>query len=193
MTDPSTQRTRKTLLLAGVVLLLALAVVLLILLRRPARDATAGAGSSAERPAAAAPSASSATSRTPPPLPRPSGAASAPVPSSGTGSASAPPVAHVSAPPAIPGEIQNERDPKRKAELLKMHKLATARVRVSMLRHRATLLRIAIEKGKRDGSWSAEKVREAEASLRQITAGISSAEQELDQVRTEVGGDIDRE
>jgi hypothetical protein len=199
VTAPTSQRVRKSFLLAGAAVLLVLAVVLLVLLHGPARDGTGGVVSSTGAERRATEPSPSTTSRTPPLLPHAAAAArgqAPPPPSSGSGSGSASPppsVAHASAPPAIPTEIQNERDPKRKAELLKMHKLATARVRVSMLRHRANLLRIAIEKGRRDGSWSAEKVREAEASLRQLTTGIAGAQQDLDQVRTEVGGDIDRD
>lgn len=105
----------------------------------------------------------------------------------------APSVARYSAPPVVPSEIENETDPTRKAELMKMHRLATARVRVSTLKHRESLLRNTIAKAKREGIWSAEKMKAAETDLQDLHAGIIAAKKELDHVRQEVGGDIDKD
>ncbi len=73
-----------------------------------------------------------------------------------------------------------------------MHRLATARVRASRLRRRENLLRTSIERAQRDGSWSAAKMRRAEQDLKEVRDGVVAAEKDLERVRTEVGGDIDR-
>ncbi len=101
-------------------------------------------------------------------------------------------VARVTAPAAIPPEIASERDPARRAELMKMHRLTTARVRASMLRRREGMLRASIERARKDGSWSPEKIQQAERDLHDISAGVVEAEENLEQVRKEVGGDIDK-
>jgi hypothetical protein len=107
-------------------------------------------------------------------------------------SSGAVPSARVQAPPAVPTEVLEERDPARRAQLMNMHRLATARVRASRLRRRENLLRTSIERAKQDGSWSAEKLRRAEEDLKEVSGGVVEAEKDLERVRTEVGGDIDK-
>jgi hypothetical protein len=112
-------------------------------------------------------------------------------PGASAGSAARPAV-RVIAPPAVPSEIQRETDPVRRAQLEKMHRLATARVRLGMLRHRGDLLRTSLERAKKDGSWAPEKVRQAEQDLQEISAAVGLAEKHLEKTRSEVGGDIDK-
>jgi hypothetical protein len=192
---PQERRVKGSLLvIAGVVLVLAVAVLLILVRSRRAPEdlSSRGAGSSAASSKATWPRASSSEGRTPRPSVslRPS---STPSSAPSTASATVPPArVHAIAPPVIPSEIVNEPDPVKRAELMKMHKLATARVRVSMLRHRQSLLQRSLERARKDGSWSQAKIQQAEADLRQIVEGIGDAVRNLDRVRTEVGGDIDR-
>jgi hypothetical protein len=191
---PHARRVKGSLLvIAGAVLVLAVVVLLVLLRSRHAEEPADRADPSTPSPgagtAAARPRALSGEARTPTPSVS-LGPASAPA--GGSAPINAPRVAHAVAPPAVPSEIVNEPDPVKRAELLKMHKLASARVRVSMLRHRRSLLARSLERGRRDGSWSAAKVRQAEADLRQLVDGIGEAARDLEKVRTEVGGDIDR-
>jgi hypothetical protein len=99
---------------------------------------------------------------------------------------------HAEAPSVLPSEIQQETDPRRKAELMNKHRLAMARVKLSRLRHRETLLRSSLAQAKKDGSWTPEKIQQAETQLEEVTQGAVRAEENLEQVRQEVGGDIDR-
>lgn len=172
------------LVVAGAVLIL-LIVITLLSLRRPIdeqieREATAapapapapGAGSWKVEPAP--PRSVPAPKVATPPPPRPEG-----------------PV-RVEAPPAIPSELQNETDPVRRAQLEKLHKLATARVRLSRLTRRERMLTESLARAKKDGSWSQQKILEAERDLVELAAGIKAAARRLDEVRAEVGGDIDK-
>ncbi len=92
----------------------------------------------------------------------------------------------------IPVEIQQETDPVRKAELMKMHRLTTARVRLATLRRRRDLLQRSLAQGRQQGSWSAAKMAEAERQLAELESAVGKAQESLEQVRQEVGGDIDR-
>ncbi len=88
------------------------------------------------------------------------------------------------APPVIPSEIQNERDPARKAQLMKMHRLAMARVKVSQLRRRQRLLRSTVSRAHQDGSLSPEKLKRAQQNLRDLDTGIVEARKALNQAQT---------
>jgi len=195
-----TGRHRAPLLLAGVAVLILVSLVVLLSLRgreepaprvappAPAAPLPAAPAATApgQRPAARAPVAAQPSAR-----PAPTAAAE-PAPAA-PDARPVPPAVHTSAPAAVPPEVENEPDPARRAELMKMHKLATARVRVSTLRHRQRLLRDSLALGRQDGSWSQGKREEAERTLRELDGAIRESEGELERVRTEVGGDIDKE
>lgn len=99
---------------------------------------------------------------------------------------SPPNVVRIQAPPFSPKEIENEKDAVHQAQLKKMHKLATTRFRVSMLRHREQLLRTSLEKAKTDGSWTKEKLKQAEQDLKDLQVGINAAEKELDRLAKDI-------
>jgi hypothetical protein len=153
-------------------------------------------------------SASSSSTRHAPgvPLPAPShpnaSAVPSPVPASGAVPGAAvrqwkparlPPYTHrVEATPPVPVEIQNETDPVKKAALTRMHQLTTARVRVSMLRRRRDLLQSSIADARQKGTWTPAKIQDAERQLAELRGAAVRAEQNLNHVRQEVGGDIDK-
>jgi hypothetical protein len=97
-----------------------------------------------------------------------------------------------SAPPATPAEIRNEPDPVRKAQLEKMHALATARARASQLRRRADLLRASLNRAREDSSWSEEKQLRAERNLTELEEAIQQAERNVEVVGRRVGKAIKR-
>lgn len=84
------------------------------------------------------------------------------------------------APAAIPAKIQQETDPVRKARLMRMHRLAIARVRASQLRRRSQLLTRSLALAKKNNSWSAEKIREAEKDLVDLSRAIEIAEKNVE-------------
>jgi hypothetical protein len=85
----------------------------------------------------------------------------------------------VEALPAVPSELARETDPVRRAELEKQHRLATARVRLSLLQRRERMLRESISRARDDGSWSADKLREAQRDLEELGVAIKAAEKRL--------------
>jgi hypothetical protein len=172
------------LVVAGAVLIL-VTVITLLSLRRPIderieREATAGSNASRLPPRTVFPA---------PPRPTPTPTVKPTPPSP-------PPEvkvsARVEAPAAIPSELANETDPVKRAHLEKLHKLATARVRLSRLKRRERMLGESIARARKDGSWSAGKLAEAERDLSEIGGAIQAAARRLDEVRAEVGGDIDK-
>jgi hypothetical protein len=185
------KRFRGSLLVIVGLALVALTVVVLISMRRPRPRDDEGSAAGVTAQASEQQQQQQARSLLPRPLPRPPLPGTAPV-SPGSDDTPLPSPTHrIEAPPVIPPEVANERDPAKKAELLRMHRLTTARVRASMLRRRQDLLTRSIEDARKGGSWSAGKLRDAEKQLTEISNAVVKAEERLEQVRREVGGDID--
>lgn len=116
----------------------------------------------------------------------PAATSAAPDASSATATPSSPSIRQVptpgthTAPAAIPAEIQQETDPARKAQLMRMHRLAIARVRASQLRRRSQLLTRSLALARKNNSWSAEKIREAEKDLNDLRRAIEIAEKNVE-------------
>jgi hypothetical protein len=91
----------------------------------------------------------------------------------------APPrVVRITAPPAVPDEIANEKDPIRKAELQRMHKLTIARTRAGLLNRRVEMLRRTLDEGRDRGDWPESKIRDVEAQLEEVQQEVNKAEAE---------------
>jgi hypothetical protein len=189
VTEP--KRIRGSVLVVVGLALVALTVVVLISMRRPApRDEEAVGGGTTSALSGGQPQ--PGRPLLPQALPRPPLPGTTPPASPGSDDTPLPSPTHrIEAPPAIPPEIANERDPARKAELLKMHRLTTARVRASMLRRRQDMLQKSIDDARKQGTWSQGKLRDAEKQLAEISGAVVKAEERLEQVRKELGGDID--
>jgi len=174
------------------VALIALVALVLISLRKPMPRAAADDGEhqGTVSPAAGAQPGQAQVQR---PWPRPQPpAARAPVAAGEPDPALPSPTRRVEAPTAIPPEVANEKDPAKRAELLKMHRLTTARVRASMLRRRRDTLQRSIDEARKQGTWPEVKLREAQKQLGEVADAVTKAEARLEQVRQEVGGDIDK-
>jgi hypothetical protein len=61
-----------------------------------------------------------------------------------------------------------------------MHRLAIARVRASQLRRRSQLLTRSLALARKNNSWSAEKIREAEKDLGDLRRAIEIAEKNVE-------------
>jgi hypothetical protein len=182
--ESSAKRVKGSVLVVAGAVLILLIVIMLLSLRRPIDEQIEREAAGAPAPA---PGAGSWKVEPAPPRSAPAPKVAAPP---------APPrpegPVRVEAPPAIPSELQNETDPVRRAQLEKLHKLATARVRLSRLTRRERMLTESLARAKKDGSWSQQKILEAERDLVELAAGIKAAARRLDEVRAEVGGDIDK-
>lgn len=97
-----------------------------------------------------------------------------------------PHVAHTAAPAARPATITAEKDPVRRQELKRMHQLATSQVRVRLLGRRARMLRESLSRARRDGSWSAEKIRREEVSLKQIEDTVAATRTEVEKLKKQL-------
>ncbi len=199
------QRKGSLLVIIGSALLIITVLVLFTLRRspRPAAELTDSAQTSAGPSAVSSSGLTSLPSSAPPrrttpvweeaarpALPATSADAGAPA---RPGPEGAPPAtAHVSAPAAPPAELQRETDPAKREQLMKMHRLSTARVRTSLLRRRIGMLRFSTEQAKKTGAWPPDRVRQSERDLVELEDALKTAEDNLQRIRTEVGGDIDR-
>ena len=86
------------------------------------------------------------------------------------------------APPALPARIREETDPEKKAQLLRMHRLASARVRVSLLTRRKNLLGRTLSKARASGK-DAERLRSLETQMRELEQAISDAHLTLERAK----------
>lgn len=82
------------------------------------------------------------------------------------------------APSAVPAAIAREQDPQRRAELLRMHRLATARVHASVLKRRQALLESTIAKAREEGSAD-ERIRQLEGEMAELRIALRRAESDL--------------
>ena len=185
------KRIRASLLAVIGLALVALTAVVLISLRNPtpkrvsAADEVASAGGRQAHALARLP-ARPAAATAPLPTIQPSNTGAQPMPAP-------PPSGRLEAPPVTPLQIERERDPVKKAWLIKIHRLSTARVRLSMVRRRQGLLDSSIGDAKRQGTWSAVKIQRAENQLSEVKGAVTKAEERLESIRQEVGGDIDKD
>lgn len=203
----STAKLKQKALIIGGAVLIIMAVSLLFLIRRPAsipapsprprhhgaapaasedpgrsRAASAGRPSGRHYRSASTPSVAAPAAR-PDAAPRASNAGLTPR----VASKQIPGRVLADAPPVIPSEIQKERDPARKAQLMKMHKLAMARVKVSQLRRRQRLLRSTLSRASQDGSLSPQRLKRAQQDLRDLDTGIVDAKRALEQAQAAAG------
>ena len=94
-----------------------------------------------------------------------------------------------SAPAAVPVEISEEKDPEKKARLMRMHTLAVARSRASRLRRRRRQLETTLARGRREGNWTAEQVQRTQNELSELKRAIETAEGEVRQAEERVRPD----
>jgi hypothetical protein len=94
-----------------------------------------------------------------------------------------------SAPAAVPVEIADEKDPEKKARLMRMHTLAVARSRASRLRRRRRQLETTLARGRREGNWSQEQVQRTQDELSELKRAIDTAEDEVRQAEERVKPD----
>lgn len=172
-------------------LLLALTIILLVSLGSPP-DAPVIAphgqtGKVAQPTAAAEPTPPAAAEPGPRKAPAPPTRASGPPAETAGATLTPAPPRHVRAPapPAVPAEIRDEKDPQRKAQLLRMHRVAMARVRVSSLRRRARLLERTLATAREEGS--ADRIQQLENEMAQLLASVREAERELERADRETG------
>ena len=85
------------------------------------------------------------------------------------------------APAAVPAEIEQETDPRRKMQLVKMHQLATERVRVGMLQRRIRLLNDTIRDTTDESTKSAHK-----RDLEELRKAMSESEERLKELMLKV-------
>jgi len=97
-----------------------------------------------------------------------------------------PHVAHTAAPATEPAAIAAERDPVRRQALRRMHQLATSEVRVRLLGRRSRMLRGSLARARKDGTWSAEKIRREEASLKQIEDTVAATRTEVERLKKQL-------
>lgn len=93
------------------------------------------------------------------------------------------------APSAVPVEIAEERDPEKKARLMRMHTLAVARSRASRLRRRRRQLETTLGRGRTEGRWTEEQVRRTRNELSELKRAIETAEGEVEQAEERVKQD----
>lgn len=84
------------------------------------------------------------------------------------------------APAAIPSSITQEKDPVKRAKLMKMHRLATARVRVALLDRRRQMLRRALERAKADPTATSTSPREMQRQLARLEQALAAARKRRD-------------
>jgi hypothetical protein len=89
------------------------------------------------------------------------------------------------APPAIPAEIRQAHDPARKAKLMRMHKVASARIRASILRNRRQRLKLTLARA-RQTAESEQRILRLEAELKALDEAVGNAEQALQQAEAAV-------
>ena len=97
------------------------------------------------------------------------------------GAAKREPLGVHSARSAVPVQIAEEKDPRRRAQLMRMHQLAVARSRASRLRRRRRLLRTTLHRARQDKNWSADRIHRTENDLRELQVGIEEAEERVHQ------------
>jgi len=190
---------KKVLVLLGAALVLMTILILVVLSGggeedpTPATEPPAAGAPRSQAPASGGAHSAPATKHTTrpagvePSLPRVSrppdaGARSAPAPLARKD----PHVTHSAAPAAEPASIAAEKDPARKQELRRMHRLATSEVRVRLLGRRSQMLRQSLAKARKDGTWSAEKIRSEQASLEQIDATVAATKKEIERLRKQL-------
>lgn len=185
---------QKVLVFSGAVLVLMTVVILVVLLDGAEDPAPSADGPGAQQPAAPASTAPRVAPASGLPQPgaskRPPPTASEPrvtrTPDAGAKSSTAatpprpdPHVIHSAAPAAEPATITAEKDPTKRQELRRMHRLATSEVRVRLLGRRSRMLRESLARARKDGSWSADKISREEASLQQIEATVAATKTEV--------------
>jgi hypothetical protein len=98
-------------------------------------------------------------------------------------------VGHSIAPAAVPRKIQNEPDPNKRARLLRMHRIATLRARVAILKRRQRLLSktIRLEAGAKSASKKTlsqsgvkQRVQALETQRRQIKSSLIKTRKRLE-------------
>jgi hypothetical protein len=122
---------------------------------------------------------SPARRRAPPPRVEPGApdAGSVPIVAGGDAGGRHPPILRrITAPPVPPAELEKEQDPKKRAELKKMHELATARIRVNQFQRRSTLLEQTLDRAKREKTWSQTQIQEVEQELEALRTSTRDAE-----------------
>jgi hypothetical protein len=97
------------------------------------------------------------------------------------------PVVQRIAPAWPPAGIDKETDPKKRAELMKMHELATSRVRANQLQRRAQALEQALERAKRDRTWTEKQIQERQQDLKEVREAVQEAEGKVETLSKELG------
>lgn len=89
------------------------------------------------------------------------------------------------APAAVPSSIEQEKDPARRAQLLKMHRLAVARSRASRLRRRLRQLETTLVRARQEKNWTTEQVNRTERDIGELREAVIEAEHRVQ--RAEAG------
>ncbi len=139
--------------------------------RRPAREpAPATSASRATPPAPAA--APDATVSARPPVARPV--------------QRVPTARRVAAPPPQPPSIEAEKDPVKRQELRRMHRLAYAETRVRLLGRRSRMLRDTLSRARQNKTWSADRLRKEVAGLERLEATVAATKKEIVQLKKQL-------
>lgn len=94
------------------------------------------------------------------------------------------------APSAEPLELDNEPDPKRREMLRKMHKLAEAKMRQGVFTRRARLLEQSMAEGQASGTWTRDKVNEAQVDLKQLLEAVKDTNAKVDELKAAVDQEV---